>query len=409
MSELERKLLAKITTPEELAEAWEIGIRAEHFEEPIFQAIWNFTVDYWHSSQGKAVPTVWALQEEFPTYAPVQAPEETFYLAEKLRMRWTANGIQEVMRTVAPKTLSDPMGALKEMAAAAYSLGELTVRRATRTNLADTVERRRSDYAQRQDYPQGLGAPYGLDLLDLHTGGLLPGELCILGARAKTGKTMLGLHAMVSALKQGYKPLVFSLEMSLKEIEKRIDCLFSGVSYDRLLHGRLCDEELERLHTAQDELVNLGGIQVEMPEEGDRTVGSLLARTRQFGANYVFIDQLTFMEPGQKVQSLKEHHATIVKALKINISRPGQEIPCILAHQMRRDDEELSMASFSNATEIEQTADILLGLSRNQDLYNNAAMLCEILGSRRSDHAKFLLQWQLKERTHIAAQEQLRG
>lgn len=409
MSELERKLLAKFTTPEELAEAHDVGIRAEHFEEPLYQAIWTFMVGYWQDSQCKSVPTAWALKEEFPTYTPVDAPEETGYLAEKLRERFMANGMQEIMRTVAPKTLANPAEALKELQAAAFALGELSVRRLTRTNLADTVARRREDYQRVKDYPQGLGAPYGLDLLDLHTGGILAGELCVLGARAKTGKTMLGLHAMVTGLKQGYRPIVFSLEMGLKEIEKRIDCLFSGVSYDRLLHGRLSDEELVQLHKGQEELSYLEGIQVEMPEEGDRSVGALMARARQFGANYVFIDQLTFMEPAQKVQSLKEHHATIVKALKVNISRPGQELPVILAHQMRRDDEELTLASFSNATEIEQTADILLGLSRNQDLYNNQAMLCEILGSRRSDHAKFLLAWQLRDHTRIFAQEQVRG
>lgn len=409
MSELERKLLAKLITPEELAEVYEVGIRGEHFEEPLYQAIWTFTVGYWQDSQCKAVPTPWALKEEFSTYEPVYAPEETGYLAEKLRERYLANGMQEIMRTVAPKTAADPAEALKELQSAAYSLTEMTVRRVTRTNLADTVAKRREAYAHVQAYPQGQGAPYGLDLLDFHTGGILPGELCIVGARAKTGKTFMGLHAMVTALKQGYTPLIFSLEMSLDEIEKRIDALFSGVSYNRLIRGQLDDDELVQLHEGQDQLSYLGGIQVEMPEEGDRTVGSLMARARQYGATYVFIDQLTFMEPPQKVQSLKEHHASIVKALKINISRPGQELPCILAHQMRRDDEELSMASFSNATEIEQTADILLGLSRNQDLYNNQAMLCEILGTRRGDHAKFLLGWQLRDRTHLFAQEQVRS
>lgn len=324
MSELERKLLARLTAPEELAECYEAGVRGEHFEEPLYQAIWTFMVAYWQDSQCASVPTAWALKEEFPTYTPVDAPEETGYLAEKLRERYLANGMQEIMRTVAPKTMASPAEALKELQSAAFSLGELSVRRVTRTNLADTVQRRRDDYFKVKDHPQGLGAPYGLDLLDLHTGGLLPGELCVVGARAKTGKTFLGLHAMVTARRQGYTPMVFSLEMGLKEIEKRIDCLFSGVSYDRLLHGRLSEEELVQLHTGQDELTSLGGIQVEMPEEGDRSVGALMARARQFGATYVFIDQLTFMEPAQKVQSLKEHHGVIVKALKTNISQIGR-------------------------------------------------------------------------------------
>lgn len=408
MSELERKLLGKLSSPEDMTEAWEAGVRAEQFEEPIYGAVWNFSTEYWQQSQMKSVPTDWMLAKEFGGYTQAQdVKEETFYLAERLRQRYVANQLQSAMMTTAAKTASDPLGALKELQSMVNTAAEITVRRLTRVNMADTIEARRARYAAKQDYPQGTGLPYGLDLLDLFTGGLEPGELCVVGARAKTGKTMFGLNAMVAALRQGYRPMVFTLEMSLKEIETRVDSIFSGVSYDRLLHARLNDKELEQLHTGQDELASLGGMQIEMPEEGDRTVASLLARARQYGTNYLLIDQLSHMEPPGKVTSLKDHHASIVKALKTSISRPGSELPVILASQFRRDDEEINLASFSNATEIEQTADILIGLWRNQDLRNNSAMMCEILGSRRSDMGKFLLGWELTSRTEIRAMERV--
>jgi hypothetical protein len=46
-------------------------------------------------------------------------------------------------------------------------------------------------------------------------------------------------------------------------------------------------------------------------------------------------------------------------------------------------------------------------LWRNQDLRNNSAMQCEILGSRRSDMAKFLLGWEMRDRTEIRAIERV--
>ena len=153
----------------------------------------------------------------------------------------------------------------------------------------------------------------------------------------------------------------------------------------------------------------LGGIQIEAPEEGDRTVASLLSRARQFGADYLFIDQLSEMEPGQPVRSLKEHHAAIMKQLTTEISRPGQEIPTILAAQLRRNDEVITLESFSNATEVEAYADILFGLWRSRDMRNNGCMALDILGSRRCDLANYLLNWDLSTRTEISIAEERRG
>lgn len=410
MTDIERRLLAKLTTPEDISLTYDVGVRSTQFEEPISQAIFNFVIDYWNTSQMKSAPTPWALSQEFPGYTPlVDVNEETEYLAEKLRLRYVSNQLQDLMRRSATESVADPHGALKMLRDGSHSVSEAVSSRRLRTNMADTVSARRERYSQRENYPQGLGVPYGLDLLDIHTGGLLPGELCVVGAVAKTGKSMMGLHACAQAVRQGYKPLIYTLEMSLKECEDRLDCMFSGVSYDRLMHGRLSPTEILTLHQAQEELASLGGIQIERPEEGDRTVASLLARARQYGTDYLFIDQLPQLEVGHKTQSLKEHHATCVKQLKNALTKAGSEIPCLLAAQLKRGEDEITMQSFSNATEIEQTVDIALGLYRNEHLRRNGLMQLEILGSRRSDTKKYHLEWELISKTVIRAVEEVRG
>jgi replicative DNA helicase len=394
--------LAKLTTPEDIALAFDAGIRPEIFEEPLAQAVYTFISQYWQASQMKSAPTEWALREEFPGYVPLEGVgEETEYLAEKLRLQYTANHIQELLRNTASQSVVDPHGALKVLRDGSFGLSEIVSSRRLRTNLAETIEARRERYGQKEQFPQGLGVPYGLDLLDLHTGGLLPGELAVVGAVAKTGKTFFGLHNAAQIVRQGYRPIIFSLEMSLKECEDRLDCMTSGVSYERLSHGRLTPTEVAQLHAAQEEIAALGGIQIERPETGDRTVTALIARARQYGADWVFIDQLSHMEAGHKTQSLKEHHASVIKALKNEIGRAGQEIPCLLAAQLRRGDEEISMESFANAAEIERELDLALGLSRNDNLRRQNLMRLDILGSRRSDNKAWLLEWQLSDKTRI--------
>lgn len=408
MSDLERKLLARLDNVEAVAEVWDVGVRGELFEEPLYQAVFNFIVEYWQKSARTAAPTAWVLEQEYPGYSVTDdAQEETGYLADLLKRRYTTNAVQNMLRAATETMHADPVGTLKVLHASAFAASESVALRVTRENMADTIAERRAEYAEVEQYPQGMGVPYGLDLFDLHTGGLLPGELAVLVARPKTGKTMWGLNATSSMVRKGYRPIVFSLEMSLKEIRRRLDAIFSGVSYNRLLHGQLTIPEMKRLYEAQEELASLGGIQIEKPEEGDRTVAALLARARQYGANWVFIDQLTKMESTHKAKDLKDHHGTIIKSLKNEIGRAGQEIPCLLAHQARRGDEELTMESLANATEVEAEADIIIGLHRNKHLRSNHMMAMDILGTRRGDLANYLLKWELTEASEISVLEQV--
>ena len=408
---LEKKLLARLGDPAAIAEVWDMGVRAEVFEEPLYQAIFNFIIDYWLHSQMKTAPTPFALTTEFPGYTVTDdAEEETGWLALKIQQRAVVNRLQNMMRGATDTMFSDPVGTLKELHAAAYATAEAVAPRNLRSDMTN-VEARRQRYGHREDHPQGLGVPYGIDLLDIHTGGILPGELAVVGAVAKTGKTMALMHAAAQAVRRGHRPLVYTLEMSIKECEDRIDAMFSGVSYNRLSRGQLTIEEGRTLYDAQEELRSLGGIHVERPEEGDRTVISLCARARQLGADYLIIDQLSYMEPGQRVQNLKEHHSIIMKQLKTEVSRGGAELPCLLAVQANRDSlkDGLTLQSFANATEIEATVDLALGLSRTQDMRTNHVMRMDVLGSRRSDTTSYLLRWELTERTEISALEEIHG
>ena len=405
---LESKLLARLTDPAAIAEVWDLGVRTEVFEEPLYSAVFNFIIDYWLASQMKSAPTPFALSQEFPGYTPTDDAEETTdWLAHKLQQRHVINRLQDVLREAAKNSTVDPIGALKTLHAAAYATAEDVAPRNLRSDMSN-VEARRERYGRRHEHPEGVGVPYGLDLLDTHTQGIFPGELAVVGAFSSVGKTMFMLHAAAQAVKKGHRPLVYTLEMSIPECEDRIDAFYSGVSYNRLTRGNLSIDEGRAWHDAQDEL--RGRLLVERPNEGERTVANLCARARQVGADSLFIDQLSFMEPGQRVQSLKEHHSVIIKQLKTEISRPGLEMPCLLVAQANRDSlkDGLSISSFSNATEIEQTVDMALGLHRTKDMRANHVMQLDILKSRRSDTASYLLRWELTERTDISVIEEIR-
>lgn len=407
MSDLERKLLAKCLDPAAIKEAYDIGVRPEMFEEPLYESVWNFTVDYWRRAQMENAPSAWALSQEFAGYTIAEdAPDETEYYADRLILRYASNELQEMLRSATANSVANPRQALKELHAAAYSASEIMTPRNTRVNMADNMEERWERYMAAEQFPQGMGVPYGIDLMDLHTGGILAGELAMCTAFAKTGKTMMLLNAAVAAVRKGYKPIVYTLELSLSDTQQRLDAMFSGVSYNRLTKGHLKPEEKLLLHEKMIEAKALFWPMIERPEDGERTVAYLCARAREVGSDYLIIDQLSKLDPGHKVYSTKEKYASILAQLKNEIGRAGRELPCLMAAQLRREENEPNERSFADAAEIERDVDLAFALHRNRDLRNNHLMLCDILVSRRTDLARYVLAWELTDATSITVQRE---
>lgn len=406
MSDFERKLLSCLTTSEEMTRVWEIGLRPEVFEEPINEAVFAFILDYWYTEQMQKVPTRDILEYEFPGVTLYPTVEESVnYLVEVLQKRYATNKLQEMIRSAAVTSEEDPKGTLKSLFGNAYAAAENIVPRFARSNMATSIEQRRLRYLNRQEN-QGSGVTLGFPVLDSHTNGLRPGELCAVGAFSKVGKTMFLANAAIQARKQGATPLFITLEMSKEEIEDRLDAIFSEVSYNRLTHGELTPQEAMSLRTAQDELSQLGDLYIERPMEGERTVPHIVSRARQLGADYLIIDQLSFMEPVGQHRELTSKHAEIVASLKKEIARDSAgQIPCLLAVQLNRaslsQPEGVGLQNFANTSVIEQTVDLALGLSRSRDERANRLMRLDILGARRSEIQAWILRWELINETKL--------
>lgn len=402
----ERKMLSCLTTSGTMTQAWELGLRPEVFEEPVNQALYSFIMDYWYSEQMQKVPTQDILLYEFPGVTFHSTVEESItYLVEVLQRRYATNQLQEMIRKAAGTSSEDPQGTLKCLFGEAYSASENITPRFSRSNMRTSVEQRRSRYLSRQDN-SGAGVTLGFPILDHHTNGLRPGELCAVGAYSKTGKSFMLSNAAIEARRQGLTPLFVTLEMSKEEIEDRLDAIYSGISYNKLTHGELSPQEVFRLREAQDELSGLGDLFVERPMEGERTVPHIVSRARQLGADYLIIDQLSFMEAVGQHRDVTTKHAEIIASLKKEIARDSAgQVPCLLAVQLNRaslsQPEGVGLHSFANTSVIEQTVDLALGLSRTRDERANHLMRMDILGARRSDIASWMLRWELVSETRL--------
>lgn len=172
----------------------------------------------------------------------------------------------------------------------------------------------------------------------------------------------------------------------------------------------------EQLHAAMQSITDRGPLLIERGARGERTVKQMISRARQAGANYVLIDQLSFVDPEQVYtgdSAMRMKHGDIIFDLKDEISRESAgALPCYLAVQQNRasqngSDGRGALQNIANSSFIEQTVDIALGLWRNEHMRHNNAMGLDIMGSRRSDKKSWLLDWRLNDRTDIRIREEM--
>lgn len=406
--DLEGLVLSRLLEPNVMAESWDLGLREEVFEDPQNRSIFGFIQEYWLSEHMDRTPTVQVIQHEFPGWEPLTDQEESVtWLVGALKKRLAANKAQEIMREAAQVSVDDPNEALNILFDGAWEAKKSLLERVNRSDMSQNIEERRKRYSEQTDLFGGV--PIGLDEVDEHTQGILPGELVAVAASTKTGKSFLLVKAALEARRAGFTPYIATLEMSVAEMEERVDALSSGVGYGRMQRRELNFEEQKRLTASQDRLADLGPLYIEQPNRGERTVQYLTSRARQLGADFLLIDQLSFMESRRFYPSTTDKHAEIIHELKEDVANSSSgKLPTMLAVQLNRaaSNENASqrgnMQNIANSSAIEQTVDLAYGLYRNKEIRANDCMVLDILGSRRTDPKSWLLEWKLSNSSRFS-------
>jgi replicative DNA helicase len=379
----------------------------------------SFIFRYWQNEHLQKAPTRDAVLHEFPRFTyPDPSDESTTWLVEKVHQRHIRNLLNESM-VASAELASRPdsvLDAVRKINADSWRALKLSTPRSGRVDFSETVEQRRERYSQREAFTGDIaGVPLGLPEVDRHTFGVMDGELWVIVGFAKAGKSHALCHAIVAARRAGYTPYFATLELSVNDMQDRLDAHLSGVPYEHIQKGRLTFEEAQQLRAAQDEFRELGSVFVEKLPRGERTVQYIVNRARDVGANYLVIDQLSFLEAEGSTQ--REQHlriSDIVNDLKLEISADESALmPCVMAAQFNRESQKngggkrgrLDQIALSSA--VEQTVDGAISLSQTREMRANRSMAFELMGFRRGAPKAWLLAWDLDRRTDIFVREEL--
>lgn len=192
-------------------------------------------------------------------------------------------------------------------------------------------------YQATDDLP---GLITGIPLIDEMTGGLQPGRVYGIGARAKMGKTVLAMNICAHAALAGKGVAVYSLEMSDEELMQRMACAVAGVQSVALQRPKLLDAmdgAWSRLHEA---IKLLKASRLLVSDRTDVTIEQIEAQARQMHAagnlDLLCIDYLGLL----RLPKMDRHDLSIAHVTRrVKIIAKELRIPVILVFQLNRGSE----------------------------------------------------------------------
>ena len=221
------------------------------------------------------------------------------------------------------------------------------------------------------------GIATGFRDLDRLTGGLQRGNMVVIAARPAIGKSTFGIDlARAAAIRGGVTTVIFSLEMTRDEINKRVLSAESGVPLAHLNHGPMGPSDWEKLaHTAA--AVSRAPLFVD--DSPHTTIAEIRAKCRrlkhQHNLGLVIVDYLQLMSSARRYENRQQEVAEFSRALKLLAKE--LDAPVVAISQLNRSSESRAdkrplLSDMRESGSIEQDADVVLLLHR-ADAYDRDA------------------------------------
>ena len=221
------------------------------------------------------------------------------------------------------------------------------------------------------------GIETGFREVDKILGGFQKTDLIILAARPGVGKTAWALNVAENAASNGYKVMVFSLEMANTQLGQRLLSMKASVPLENIRKGDVSSDDWEALSMAQEELHSTDMV---IDETSVITPVEMKNKIRRFkqekgSIDLVIIDYLQLMSMGgYRIEQREKEIAAITRSIKIM----AKELDCavILLSQLSRGPEQRGgdhmpkLSDLRDSGAIEQDADVVIFLKRD-DYYNN--------------------------------------
>jgi replicative DNA helicase len=395
----ERKLLSKTILERDLTPLFDHNVNAQWFTDNEDRKIWVFVRE--HFTKYGECPSIEVVNENFPTYELTPVNDSLDYLLDSLvsarRKIATANILREAIEKIDKE--QDHEGALLALQS---GIIQLDASGFTETNDVDITEdneldKRWNRYQERKANPETLlGYPTGFPTIDKVTNGLQNGQLIVITATPKTGKSTVALQVALNIHENSkVVPMFYSFEMSNREQEDRFDAMKARISYQRFITGTNTPEEEQRYFTVVNQgLRRRKGFWLVDSASG-ATLSGVVAKLQQHRPSILFIDGMYLMIDEQTGEANTPQALT---NLTRGFKRLAQKfnIPIVITTQSldwKKSKGKLSANSIGYSSSFFQDADVLFGLEKPEEEVDETRVL-SILASRNSGPGSTFLTWE---------------
>lgn len=336
------------------------------------------------------------------TYEPLE-----FYI-DRLKTRFLGNMLAEGVEGTVKKLRADPTTGPKE------ALEEIKIlsRKASELDRSGegAVVDLRVTADDRWNYYQELKALGGrIDGIETpwrrvneRTRGLHKGELWVIVARLKTGKSWFLVVMADHMWKTGERVLLVSQEMAVHTFSRRIDAKYSELSYEEFRSGML-DVFGEQKYRAKLDEIKVQKQPLIVAGAGIfRTIEDVEVLIEETHPTVVLIDGVYLMKDAalrKKGGSKYDHVSRVVDELQVLAQR--KNVPIVVSTQFNRKVDKGKHdagAEFTGyAYEIAQNAHVMIGLFRDQDDEAAGRMRVRLMESREGRGLDLMLAWDLSK------------
>ncbi len=254
------------------------------------------------------------------------------------------------------------------------------------------------------------GIETGFYDLDKSTSGLHEGELIILASRPGMGKTALALNIATNAALNTKKAVaIFNLEMPAEQLVNRMISAVGQIDSYKLQTGQLQHNDWKRYNEAMSQLADTN---IYIEDNAGVTTSEIRAKCRRLasqekGLGLVVIDYLQLVTiGGKRPESRQQEVSEISRSLKtmaMELKVPVLALAQLSRSAEKRENNQPMLADLRESGSIEQDADLVIFLNRNDyfkakgELNKEKNVPCEVIIAkhRKGSTGKFDLLFEL--------------
>ena len=254
------------------------------------------------------------------------------------------------------------------------------------------------DFVEEYSSEISKGIMSGFKSLDGVLNGLLGGQLVVVGARPGMGKTSFALSMIYSLVKSKVPVAFFSIEMTNKELMRRLVCAETEIPSWKVQQRSMTDDEEQRFYHSYSNMVHFP---LYLNDQGGVKMSDIRMHARklkkQNDIKIIFVDYLQIISPENSRSSREQQITEICIGLASLSKELG--IPIVVLSQLSRESEKRGdhapvLSDLRDSGSIEQTANIVLFLHRPEyyrqmedEMGNSTKGLCEVIIAKNRDGA----------------------